>query len=81
MVTDRVAWYAAVHGVAKSQTRLNDWTAMTEGSGSEVRERRDTCLLTADSLRSTADTQQHCKATKLQKNKKNRWENLGGALP
>ena len=24
MVMDRVAWLAAIHGVAKSQTRLND---------------------------------------------------------
>ena len=23
---DMVAWRAAVHGVAKSQTRLSDWT-------------------------------------------------------
>ena len=27
MVKDREAWRAAVHGVAKSQTRLSDWTA------------------------------------------------------
>ena len=26
MVRDREAWRAAVHGVAKSQTRLSDWT-------------------------------------------------------
>ena len=26
MVKDREAWYAAVHGAAKSQTRLTDWT-------------------------------------------------------
>ena len=29
MVKDREAWYAAVHGAAKSQTRLNDWTITT----------------------------------------------------
>ena len=29
MVKDREAWHAAVHGVAKSQTRPSNWTRMT----------------------------------------------------
>ena len=31
-VKDREAWHAAVHGAAKSRTRLSDWTITTEGS-------------------------------------------------
>ena len=26
LVMDRKAWHAVIHGVAKSQTRLSDWT-------------------------------------------------------
>ena len=36
LLMDRDAWYAAVHGVTKSQTWLNDWTELNWTDASQV---------------------------------------------
>ena len=36
LVMDREAWHAAIHGVAKTCTRLSDWTALTDLSCGNV---------------------------------------------
>ena len=33
LVMDREAWHAVIHGVAKSRTRLSDWTELNENNG------------------------------------------------
>ena len=36
LVIDRESWHAAVHGVAKSQTRLSDWTELNSAQNCTV---------------------------------------------
>ena len=39
LVMDREAWRAAIHGVAKSRTRLNDWTELKRCSTTKMDKR------------------------------------------
>ena len=43
LVIDRETWRAAVHGVAKSQTRLSDWTELNSVILSQVNAYYDGC--------------------------------------
>ena len=50
LVMDREAWHATVHGVAKSRTRLSDWTELKGKSeyhnfqeGGDIKERSSSC--------------------------------------
>ena len=38
-VMDREAWHAVIHGVAKSRTRLSDWTELNLRNHLEVKKK------------------------------------------
>ena len=52
LVRDREAWRAANHGVAKSQTRLSDWSDLISLYEGEIHLHLDTFLVTVSDLES-----------------------------
>ena len=46
LVMDRESWCVVIHGVAKSQTRLSDWTELKYFSKCEILDKQQKTLLT-----------------------------------
>ena len=46
LLMDREAWHAAIHGVTKSRTRLNDWTELNQIYVSKVQRNKTLSLPT-----------------------------------
>ena len=52
LVIDREAWHAAIHGVAKSRTRLSDWTELKDGEAVYSQKKQDWQLTVAQIMNS-----------------------------
>ena len=44
LVMDREAWHAAIHGVAKTRTRLSDWSDLMMKYYLAIKRRKSCCL-------------------------------------
>ena len=66
LVMDREAWYGAVHGVAKSQTQLSDWTELnwrilyTKRTGQISTENKSCCQVSVHEDDKRAALEVHC---------------------
>ena len=70
LVMDREAWRAAVYGVAKSQTRLSDWTALNHWSRAVWSNIPSSCGETLGNILKT-----HCSKRPWERQKFRTWQN------
>ena len=61
LVMDREAWRAAIHGVAKSWTRLSDWTKLNWQLLSKIDQRYFNNLKYADDTTLKAESEEELK--------------------